>query len=559
MYTKIVQCLILVGVLCLQAADMKAQDSIPARRVNNSKLKSINTNAPSGSIAVNRNATYSNMTVKDLVESVFVKTGACASVSNITAQVMGWPTKNTTNWTNTGSADNRGLAYFNRNNTTFPLDEGLLLATGNTRDAEGPNSAPNNSVPTDTNSDVAMSNNSSYTVGANDAELKALLSSMGYRWDIKDAAILEFDFTPASTSMQFQYIFASEEYPEYVNDRYNDIFGFFVTDKTDPSLLSNKNIALLPDGKAVSINTVNSGYYGTNLYSGTATDPISNIDKFVANKNGSLITEFDGYTKELTASITNLNPCHTYHLKLAVGNVSDHIAGSGVFLKANSFDVGNKMNLFGCGKADATGVYKKTENNYIRFSRSDLDTSSNLTIDLSYSTGAVVNGTHYTQLDGSPLPASITIPAGAPSYDLKFKATDAAVGGTHFEVSMLCPSCISGAPGEVLTVNILDGIAINAGDDITQCTSDYTMGVGVTSPISAGKWTVVGDAAGVTIANSTLFGTTTTVLWNQRSDTAVTLRWTVNDAGCVYFDDVVLRYEPCNTLLPVNPGVFFIK
>ncbi|MDR0824455.1 MAG: choice-of-anchor L domain-containing protein [Prevotella sp.] len=560
MYSKIVQpfykfCFVLIGVFFLQAAAINAQDSIPARQVNNGKLKSINTNLPKGSIAVNRDATYQNMKVKELVESVFVKTGACASVSNITAQVMGWPTKNTTDWTNSITQGGRGLAYFNKNGTTFPLEEGLLLATGNTRDAEGPNSNP--PATQDQNSDVAMSNPESYTVGEKDTELTALLSRMGNSGGIKDAAILEFDFTPASTSMRFQYIFASEEYPEYVHTTYNDIFGFFVTDKTDNSLL-NKNIALLPDGSAVSINTVNSGYYANNLYSGTGTNP-NNSALFVANKNGSAITEFDGYTKELTASITGLNPCHTYHLKLAVGNVSDHTAGSGVFLKANSFEVGNKMSLFGCDKADATGVRKKTENNYIHFSRSDLDTSSALTINLSYSTGAVVNGTHYTQLDGSPLPASVTIPAGAPSYDLKFKATDAAVAGTHFDVSMLCPSCISGAPGGVLTVNILDGIAINAGDVITQCDPVYTMGEGIAPLVSAGKWTVVGDAAGVTIANNALFGTTVTVLWNQRSDD-VKLRWTVKDGDCVYSDDVVLRYEPCdNPLLPVNPGVFFLK
>ncbi|MDG2226358.1 MAG: choice-of-anchor L domain-containing protein, partial [Flavobacteriales bacterium] len=48
----------------------------------------------------------------------------------------------------------------------------------------------------------------------------------------EDAAILEFDFEAVGSSISFRYVFASEEYLEYVNAGYNDVFGFFIKVKT---------------------------------------------------------------------------------------------------------------------------------------------------------------------------------------------------------------------------------------------------------------------------------------------------------------------------------------
>ena len=43
-----------------------------------------------------------------------------------------------------------------------------------------------------------------------------------------DAAVLEFDFVPTANQVVFDYVFASDEYPEWVATPYNDVFAFFV-------------------------------------------------------------------------------------------------------------------------------------------------------------------------------------------------------------------------------------------------------------------------------------------------------------------------------------------
>ena len=43
-----------------------------------------------------------------------------------------------------------------------------------------------------------------------------------------DAAVLEFDFMPTANQVVFNYAFASDEYPEWVNTPFNDVFAFYV-------------------------------------------------------------------------------------------------------------------------------------------------------------------------------------------------------------------------------------------------------------------------------------------------------------------------------------------
>ena len=64
----------------------------------------------------------------------------------------------------------------------------------------------------------------------------------------QDASVLEFDLVPVGSVLQFEFVFASEEYPEWVGTDYNDVFGFFISGPdTAGNYYDNTNVALIPN------------------------------------------------------------------------------------------------------------------------------------------------------------------------------------------------------------------------------------------------------------------------------------------------------------------------
>jgi gliding motility-associated-like protein len=186
---------------------------------------------------------------------------------------------------------------------------GIILSTGNSGGARGPNLSP--STTTD------------HPAGPGDAdpELNGIANGA-----VQDAVLLEFDFIPTTDTVQFNFVFASEEYDEFVNMGFNDVFGFFVT---GPGLADNTNVALVPGtNDIVSINTVNA---------------TSNPIYYKENVAGRQLS-FDGLTRGLTA-IVPVIPCETYHLKIAIADVGDGLFDSAVFLEAGSFVSDKAYNL----------------------------------------------------------------------------------------------------------------------------------------------------------------------------------------------------------------------
>ena len=180
------------------------------------------------------------------------------------------------------------------------IESGVILSSGNVANAVGPN----------TNDGISTANG---TPG--DADLNVIV---GTGHTTFDAAVLEFDFVPTQGTVSFQYVFASEEYNEFVG-QFNDVFAFFV---------DGKNVALVPGTSTpVAINTVNlttnSSFYRNN-------DP---SDLGIPTPFG---TQFDGFTIVLTATAT-LTPNVSHHIKLVIADTDDDILDSAVFLQASSF------------------------------------------------------------------------------------------------------------------------------------------------------------------------------------------------------------------------------
>ena len=225
------------------------------------------------------------------------------------------------NWS-AGNISGSQVGTFSNTNPSFPFSSGILLTTGNISVAQGPNN----------------SSNASSTTGVHhttiDPDLQALVSQT-----LTGTSVLEFHFFTGRNEnnvVSFNYIFGSEEYPEWVCSDYNDVFGFFLYGP-DPFVCQGSNItqniaivpgAFDPQGNStpVAINTVNGG----------GTDCPSNSQFFVNNSGSGSAVQYDGYTVPLTAEAL-LCPCTEYRMKISIANAGDQAYDSGVFLEQGSF------------------------------------------------------------------------------------------------------------------------------------------------------------------------------------------------------------------------------
>lgn len=203
-------------------------------------------------------------------------------------------------------ADVGSGTFSNSSATILQMDGGIILTSGSTSNAAGPNNASG------TTHNAGMSG---------DTDLNAIANG-----STNDACILEFDFIPQADNIEFKYVFGSEEYEEYFCSSYNDVFGFFITGPNpNGGNYNNQNVALLPNGTVVSINNV-----GPNACNG-----VNNSSYYNNYDNGSDI-EYDGYLDKLTATLT-LVAGESYHIKLAIADVGDSVLDSGVFIEVGSF------------------------------------------------------------------------------------------------------------------------------------------------------------------------------------------------------------------------------
>lgn len=194
------------------------------------------------------------------------------------------------------------------------IERGIMLSSGDIANAIGPNQCFK-----------TESINGFY----GDSSLNAIV---GYG-ATGDAAVLEFDFIATGDRLQFNYVFASEEYNEWVDSLFNDVFGFF---------LNGKNIALIPNTQmAVAINTINnksfSYLYRDNAYPSPPPLDWEYVTKLCTpGKNTHFRSEFDGFTNVLTAA-AKVVPGTLYHIKLAIADTGDYSLDSAVFIQGKSF------------------------------------------------------------------------------------------------------------------------------------------------------------------------------------------------------------------------------
>ncbi|MCT4581876.1 MAG: choice-of-anchor L domain-containing protein [Flavobacteriales bacterium] len=329
-------------------------------------------------VTVNNNAS-----VASYVQNVLVGNGV--SVSNIQY-----------NGGSAGFVEEQVGEFSDLSNSTG-ISSGLILGTGDVQMASFLN----------TGGGVSLGGNGGLTLGV-DPDLQSITPNQ-----IFDQCVVEFDFVPQGDTIKFNYVFASEEYEEYVCGTVNDAFGFFLTGPNPAGgNYTAYNIALVPDpsnpinftSTPVSINTINPGVAGAFGFPATcaAIDPAWASYNVFYTQNTTNDYEYDGKTVVLQAKAA-VNCNQTYHIKLAIGDAGDEAYDSGVFIEGGSFSSNAvEVNISAASSLNSivgdTAVLEGCIDAAFTFVRPD--TIGDLTLDIDI-LGSATNGVDYDAIADS--------------------------------------------------------------------------------------------------------------------------------------------------------------
>jgi hypothetical protein len=232
--------------------------------------------------------------------------------------------------------DNRAGGTFTNGAASIGSATGVVLGTGHVQTRAGDDLTPDASACTKGvegpnqcheiggSAGTSLATSTTYN-RPGDAQLTALAG-----FATNDAAVLQLSFVPQYPTIQFKYVFGSEEYNDWSNTRFNDVFAFYV---------NGVNCALVPGtAQPVSINTINGGNT-SGQGSGTAQNPALFRDNV---RPIHLDTELDGLTTVLTCS-AQVNPGVSNVLKLAIADGSDTSLDSAVFIEGGSLISGTQI------------------------------------------------------------------------------------------------------------------------------------------------------------------------------------------------------------------------
>jgi len=178
-----------------------------------------------------------------------------------------------------------------------PGDSGVIFSTG--RATNFTNSSGQSNQDTNTSTNTGGANN--------DADFNAVAGTNTY-----DASYMVVDFIPTDDVMTMQFVFSSEEYPEYSNSIYNDMVGVWINGTHVPLSIANTNQTAIG-----AVNQTNN----VNLYNDNTSDQFN--------------TEMDGFTVTMTLTIP-VNVGVTNTIKIGIADVSDSSYDSNLLIAADS-------------------------------------------------------------------------------------------------------------------------------------------------------------------------------------------------------------------------------
>ncbi|MEZ5004104.1 MAG: choice-of-anchor L domain-containing protein [Chitinophagales bacterium] len=463
-----------------------------------------------------------SLTVQELIEQVLVSDGV--SISNVSYQ----------------GNKNLQVAAFTDNSANYGFTEGLYMTSGRASEINQP---------------AIVTADQIINLGSGDGDLARLLGVN--RNSITDAFIIEFDFVPNGDSVSFKYVFASEEYPDYVCSEFNDGFGFFLSGPgiSGPYSNNGKNIALIPGTNTeVSINNVNGGSPGIDGI--VVPCNLSNSNFYISNAGGS--TVYNGRTVifEARSSVT----CgETYHIKLAIADILDGQFDSGVFLEANSFNSTN-INLNFDGAAFNANSNQATEGCHLNltFSRPPSDTTNTVYLPLSWEGSATPNVDYVGHIDTIEFPPGIDtirfpidilldfITEPEENIEVKILTGNCGGAGFTFEILINDPLPISLGISDTLVIGCEDSVQLDAqitggtNNFVYQWTNDQGQSIGTDS---LSDWLTAEDQGNysVWVYDSCSRDTAVSYFFIQKEIAAANANFSVDNSVFCVSDTILIR------------------
>ncbi|XHE54688.1 Hint domain-containing protein [Phaeobacter sp. BS34] len=198
------------------------------------------------------------------------------------------------------TGDTRASAIYSDGDTiapgATPSDTGIILSTGQA------------SAYTNSTGEANQSNNqTTASNGPNDDP--AFNAAAGTR--TFDASYLDVTFVPDGSVMTLQFVFASEEYPEYQDSVFQDFVGVWV------------------NGQMVNLEIGNGDADPGNVNSG------NNSNIYLDNANDDYNTEMDGLTVTMTLTM-QVDPGVENTIRIGIADVSDGSYDSNLLIAADS-------------------------------------------------------------------------------------------------------------------------------------------------------------------------------------------------------------------------------
>ncbi|MCW9037195.1 choice-of-anchor L domain-containing protein [Altibacter sp.] len=288
------------------------------------------------SIVVNDvNDPQTDLSAEALIQEVLVSGSSCVDIelTNLADNPDGASNINERSW-----------GYFRDGGSNFPFSEGIILSSGFAVSAEGPN-------------DNTGTSDGSSLDWPGDVDIEAILNNLyGTTVDTNNATVFEFTFSSSLTEIDFEFIFASEEYEDQFecSDLFRDGFVFLLKGPGIPddsgAPFGGTNIAAIEGSNNVLVSTAT-------IHLDPADDPVNGFlcggevpgvnyfpEFYVSNDNDNtndVPIQFDGLTASLTTATVSIVPNEIYTIKLVIADRGDASFDSAVFLKAGSFNIGN--------------------------------------------------------------------------------------------------------------------------------------------------------------------------------------------------------------------------